>query len=269
MDKICVASIMLTSGTSPQKNLDKVTALVEKAAQAGVNWVVLPEYWPIMGQEETDKLAFAEADGEGMLQNTLAQLALKHRVSLFAGSIPLATHDPQKVSNSLLVYAPDGKRVARYDKVHLFGFTGLGEVYREADTIQAGSKIPEPIKLDGWRCGMGICYDLRFPEFFRAQSPCDALILPAAFTHTTGQAHWELLLRARAVENQCYVIASAQGGQHENGRRTFGHSMIIDPWGEIVAMHNEGEGFALAEISLSRIQSIRSKLPALKNRVFK
>ena len=196
----------------------------------------------------------------------MAETAAECGVTLFGGTIPLQSPAPDKVLNSLLAYDKNGECTGRYDKMHLFGYSGLGERYAEADTIAAGCEVPH-LTADGWNLAQGICYDLRFPEFFRAQSPFDALLLPAAFTHTTGKAHWELLLRARAVENQCYVLAAGQGGLHESGRRTFGHSMIIDPWGEILAVLPEGEGVITAELNPARLNSVRQRLPALAHRI--
>ena len=187
---------------------------------------------------------------------------------LFGGTIPLQSPDAGKVMNTMLVYDRDGTQIGLYHKMHLFGFSGLGERYAEADTISAGGDVAK-LAADGVPLAAGVCYDLRFPEFFRAQQPFDVLLLPAAFTYTTGKAHWELLLRARAVENQCYVIASAQGGEHESGRRTFGHSMIVDPWGEILDVLPEGEGIVIADLDTTRLQSVRTRLPALQHRLLK
>lgn len=268
MHTLRAATVQLISHTDPAVNRESVKRLVAEAAAAGADWVLLPEYWPIMGQRDTDKLALAEPFGNGPLQEMMAALAAEHGIVLFGGSIPLAGATPDKILNSLLVYGRDGRCLSRYDKTHLFGFTGLGESYREADTIEAGNRIPPAGEADGWRYAQGICYDLRFPEFFRAQQPFDVLLLPAAFTYTTGLAHWQMLLQARAVENQCYVIASGQGGTHANSRRTFGHSMIIDPWGEILACLPEGEGVVTAELKPERLRTVRSKLPALQHRLF-
>jgi predicted amidohydrolase len=178
---------------------------------------------------------------------------------------------PGRVRNACCVYGPDGRRLARYDKIHLFAFdNGQGESYDEARVLQAGD-TPVTFEHAGWRAGLSICYDLRFPELYRAmmQPPCDVLFVPAAFTWTTGQAHWMTLLRARAIENQCWVVAPAQGGTHENGRRTFGHSVVFGPWGEQLAcVHEggEGEGFALADMQAARRDEVRLQLPALRHR---
>lgn len=266
MTTLTLAAIQLTSTPRIADNIAAMQKLVAQAAAAGANWVLLPEYWAIMGLRDADKLAHAEPYGAGILQTALAQAGQQHQIHLFGGTIPLASNTPSKVHNSLLVYSPSGECLSRYDKIHLFNYQTASERYCESDTLLAGETIPQ-LEINGWRVAQGICYDLRFPEFFRAQSPFDALLLPAAFTHTTGKAHWELLLRTRAVENQCYVLAAGQGGLHESGRRTFGHSMIIDPWGEILAVLPEGEGVITAELDPARLNSVRQRLPALAHRI--
>lgn len=284
MQNIRAAAVQMISSTDPDANIDTMKRLVRQAAEQGADWVLLPEYWPLMGRKDTDKLAFAEPlvdsnfsetrctrFGEtryARFQTTLSETAAECGVVLFGGTIPLQSPDAGKVMNTMLVYDRDGRQIGLYHKMHLFGFSGLGERYAEADTISAGGDVPK-LAADGVSLAAGVCYDLRFPEFFRAQQPFDVLLLPAAFTYTTGKAHWELLLRARAVENQCYVIASAQGGEHESGRRTFGHSMIIDPWGEILDVLPEGEGIVIADLDTTRLQSVRTRLPALQHRLLK
>ena len=271
---IRAAAVQMISSTNPDANIDTMKRLVRQAAEQGADWVLLPEYWPLMGCKDTDKLAFAEPlvgsnfseTRSARFQTTLSETAAEYGVVLFGGTIPLESPDAGKVMNTMLVYDRDGTQIGLYHKMHLFGFSGLGERYAEADTISAGGDVPK-LAADGVPLAAGVCYDLRFPEFFRAQQPFDVLLLPAAFTYTTGKAHWELLLRARAVENQCYVIASAQGGEHESGRRTFGHSMIIDPWGEILDILPEGEGIVIADLDAARLQSVRTRLPALKHRL--
>ncbi|WP_308026326.1 carbon-nitrogen hydrolase family protein [Neisseria mucosa] len=271
---IRAAAVQMISSTDPDANIDTMKRLVRQAAEQGADWVLLPEYWPLMGRKDTDKLAFAEPLVSGRFgetrcarfQTTLSETAAECGVVLFGGTIPLQSPDAGKVMNTMLVYDRDGTQIGLYHKMHLFGFSGLGERYAEADTISAGGDVPK-LTADGVPLAAGVCYDLRFPEFFRAQQPFDVLLLPAAFTYTTGKAHWELLLRARAVENQCYVIASAQGGEHESGRRTFGHSMIIDPWGEILGVLPEGEGIVIADLDATRLQSVRTRLPASKHRL--
>ncbi|WP_107825841.1 carbon-nitrogen hydrolase family protein [Neisseria sicca] len=279
---IRAAAVQMISSTDPDANIDTMKRLVRQAAEQGADWVLLPEYWPLMGRKDTDKLAFAEPLVGGnfsetrsarfsetrsaRFQTTLSETSAECGVVLFGGTIPLESPDAGKVMNTMLVYDRDGTQIGLYHKMHLFGFSGLGERYAEADTISAGGDVPK-LTADGVPLAAGVCYDLRFPEFFRAQQPFDVLLLPAAFTYTTGKAHWELLLRARAVENQCYVIASAQGGEHESGRRTFGHSMIIDPWGEVLDVLPEGEGIVIADLDATRLQSVRTRLPALKHRL--
>ena len=282
MQNIRAAAVQMISSTDPNANIDTMKRLVRQAAEQSADWVLLPEYWPLMGRKDTDKLAFAEPlVGGGFnetryarfgetryarFQTSLSETAAECGVVLFGGTIPLQSPEAGKVMNTMLVYDRDGTQIGLYHKMHLFGFSGLGERYAEADTISAGGDVPK-LAADGVPLAAGVCYDLRFPEFFRAQQPFDVLLLPAAFTYTTGKAHWELLLRARAVENQCYVIASAQGGEHESGRRTFGHSMIIDPWGEILAVLPEGEGIVIADLDATRLQSARTRLPTLKHRL--
>ncbi|MFK7641178.1 carbon-nitrogen hydrolase family protein [Neisseria oralis] len=274
MQNIRAAAVQMISSTDPDANTAAMKRLVRQAAEQGADWVLLPEYWPLMGRNDTDKLAFAEPLVGGRcgetryarFQTALSETAAECGVVLFGGTVPLQSPDAGKVMNTMLVYGRDGAQIGLYHKMHLFGFSGLGERYAEADTISAGGDVPE-LSAEEVPLAAGICYDLRFPEFFRAQRPFDVLLLPAAFTYTTGRAHWELLLRARAVENQCYVVAAAQGGEHESDRRTFGHSMIIDPWGEVLAVLPEGEGVVVADLDGARLQSVRTRLPALKHRL--
>ena len=262
---IKVAAIQMVSTTNIEQNMATAERLLGQAADQGVQWALLPEYWPIMGRKDTDKLAIAELFGQGVLQTFLAATAKRLGMVIIGGTIPLQSEAENKVLNTMLTYQRDGELIGRYDKMHLFGFQGLGESYQESDTIQAGSDVPQ-LSIDGIGVAQGICYDVRFPEFFRAQLPFDVMVLPAAFTHTTGQAHWELLLRARAVENQCYVLASGQGGVHESGRQTWGQSMLIDPWGNIVNQLANHEGVVIGDIDTQKVQSVRSKLPALRHR---
>ena len=269
-----IAAVQMVSTPDVRRNLDAARRLIAEAAGMGAQLVALPEYFCLMGRTDRDKLAIAEAPGDGPIQAMLANAAREHGVWLIGGTLPLATVDPvdaDRVLNSNCVFAPDGSLAARYDKIHLFRFDNGRERYDEGIAIRPGA-TPTSFQAGSLRVGLSVCYDLRFPELYRAlvfaagQPPCDLLSVPAAFTHTTGLAHWELLLRARAVENQCYVIAAAQGGLHENGRRTFGHSMVVDPWGKVLAMLPEGEGVVLAEIEPARIASVRAQLPALAHR---
>lgn len=265
-NNLCVATIQMVSTADVARNLADAARQIERAVAAGAELLVLPEYFAIMGRRDTDKLAVAESEGTGPIQDFLAQMAARHRVWLAGGTIPLRTSDPVRIRNSLLVFNPQGERVARYDKIHLFGFDNGDECYREADTIEPGSEV---VVFDAsfGRVGLAVCYDLRFPELFRQMHEIDVLLLPAAFTATTGRAHWEVLLRARAIENQCFVIASGQGGLHESSRETFGHSMIVDPWGQVLDCLPAGEGFAIARLKASQLARVRKTLPARTHRV--
>ena len=262
-----IAALQMVSTPDVDRNLEAAAGLIARAAAAGAQLLALPEYFCLMGRRDDDKLAIAEAPGDGPIQRFLAKQARQHGVWIVGGTLPLRTGDPKRVSNSSLVFAPDGTLAARYDKMHLFAFDNGQERYDEGRVLEAGSQ-PVALQAGALRVGLSVCYDLRFPELYRAlmQPPCDLLCVPSAFTYTTGQAHWELLLRARAVENQCVVLAPAQGGTHENGRRTWGHSMIVDPWGEVLAQQAEGEGVVLAEVDAQRLASVREQLPALRHR---
>lgn len=264
-----IAAIQMVSTTQVEQNLATARRLVAEAAAQGAQLIGLPEYFCLMGHSDLDKVAIAEAPGDGPIQHMLAEAARRHGVWLMGGTLPLRSGDPQRVLNATCVYAPDGQLAARYDKIHLFRFDNGREHYDEGVSIQAGTQaVAFQATTLPLRVGLSICYDLRFPELYRAlmQPPCDVLAVPAAFTHTTGLAHWELLLRSRAVENQCYVLAPAQGGLHENGRRTFGHTMVVDPWGQVLNVLPEGEGVVLAEVDPARLAAVRLQLPALAHR---
>jgi len=265
-----IAAVQMVSTPDWARNREAAARLVAQAAQAGAGLVALPEYFCLLGHKDTDKLALAESAGDGPIQAFLSALARELGIWLVGGTLPVSTGQPGRVLNRSCVFGPDGAEVVHYDKMHLFAYDNGREAYDEGRTLAAGS---QPVALQagpgpGLRVGLSICYDLRFPELYRAlmQPPCDLLVVPAAFTYTTGQAHWELLLRARAVENQCYVLAPAQGGRHENGRRTWGHSLIADPWGEVLQVLPEGEGFVTAEVDAARIAQVRQQLPALQHR---
>ena len=259
-----VAAIQMASGPNVEGNLNEARRLVAKAAEDGAKLVVLPEFFPIMGMSEQDKIKVREQSGQGPIQAFLSETAKKHKIWLM-GSLPLVANAPDKVRNSLLVYDESGAQVARYDKIHLFNLTLGNESYNEAQTIEAGDKV---VVIDSpfGRIGLAICYDLRFPELFRAMKDVDIIVLPSAFTATTGKVHWEPLIRARAIENLAYVIAAAQGGYHVSGRETHGHSMIVDPWGRIMDELQRGSGVVMADVNPSYQKSLRSSLPALTHR---
>ncbi len=260
-----VAAIQMVSTPEVGENLATMRRLVAEAAGRGATLVALPEYWPIMGMSDTDKVAHAEQPGSGPIQDCMAQLAREHGIWLVGGTLPMVSREAGKVLNTTLVYDPQGKSQSRYDKIHLFGFNKGTESYDEARTIVPGETVGVFDAPFG-RVGLSVCYDLRFPELYRAMGECALIIVPAAFTHTTGRAHWEVLLRARAIENQCYVLAAAQGGMHVNGRRTYGHSMLVDPWGEVKAVLPEGEGVVSGELDPAYLAGVRESLPALRHR---
>jgi nitrilase len=273
-DRLPIAAIQMVSGTTVSGNLDAARRLILQAAEQGARLLVLPEFFSLMGQRDTDKVEEKEPAGDGPIQQFLAQTAQQAGVWLIGGTIPLASPEPRRIWNSSLVHAPDGSLSARYDKVHLFGFKRGEDRFDESATIAPGrtpvvcdlSPATDTSLSRSWRIGLSVCYDVRFPEFYRALGTVDLIVVPSAFTYVTGQAHWEILLRARAIENQCYVLAPAQGGRHENGRRTWGHSLLIDPWGEVVSCLPEGEGIIAGELSAQRIAEVRVQLPALAHR---
>lgn len=268
-ESIRVAAVQMVSGVRLEENLAQARTCVLEAAAGGAHVVLLPEYFCLMGRSETDKVQAAEALGSGPIQAACAAMARDAGVHLIAGTLPLQHPSGTRVWNASLVYGPDGERVCRYDKIHLFRFQRGSESYDESRTIGAGSD-PVALQLAGLRVGLSVCYDLRFPELYRAMGraePLDLIVVPAAFTYTTGKAHWELLLRTRAVENQCYVLAAAQGGVHDNGRRTWGHSMLVDPWGEVLEVLPEGPGLVTGAIDPTRLRQVRTDLPALEHRV--
>jgi len=264
--KLKIAAVQMISGPEIGANLIEAERLVAEAAARGARLVALPEYFPIIGASDAERLTAREQEGAGPIQTFLGETARKHGVWLVGGSLPLVADDPAKLRNTCLVYDDQGRRVARYDKIHLFGFTKGTESYNESLTIEAGRQVVS-FDMPFGRIGLAICYDLRFPELFRALGEVDLLVVPAAFTETTGRAHWELLLRSRAVENQCYLLAAAQGGRHPSQRVTHGNSMIVDPWGEVLGRLDKGAGVVVAEIDAARIAEVRASLPALRHRV--
>ena len=262
-----IAAIQTVASASVERNLAVAEALIGDAADRGARLVALPEWFCFMGPHERDKLAIRETDGDGPIQSFLSRIAARLRVWVIGGSLPIAATIADKVRNSCLVFDDSGQRVARYDKMHLFGVELGEERFRESNTIEPGTA---PLAIDSpfGRIGLSICYDVRFPELYRALDNVDLISVPSAFTVPTGQAHWETLLRARAIENLAWVIAPAQGGRHESGRVTHGHSMIIDPWGKVRACLPEGPGVVIAEIDPSYQDRMRAALPALENRAF-
>ncbi len=265
-----MAAIQMVSGTSVERNLVQAGQLLEQAAAQGAELAVLPEYFCLMGLQDSDKLEVQEPFGSGPIQDFLSQSARRLGIWIAGGTLPLATTEPARARNSSLVFDPRGVCVARYDKIHLFRFDNGQESYDESCVLERGGQTVtfDLASVDGntYRIGMSICYDLRFPELYR-QLGADILLVPSAFTFTTGQVHWEILLRARAIENLAFVLASAQGGVHENSRQTWGHSMIIGPWGQILAEHAQGDGVVLAEVMKETLQSARARLPALSHAV--
>ena len=271
-----IAAIQMTSGPEVGPNLEAAGKLIAEAVAQGADLVALPEYFPFIGASDEARFAARESFAcatvnatDGPIQNFLSSTARRLGVWIVGGSLPLDCGDPARLLNTCLVFNDKGENVARYDKIHLFAFKKGAEEYNEARTIVPGTGV---VAFDSpfGRIGLGICYDLRFPELFRqagVDKPIDLFILPAAFTETTGKAHWEILLRARAIENLCYILAPAQGGRHPSGRLTHGNSMIIDPWGEILARLDKEAGVIVADMDPDRIARVRSSLPALGHAV--
>jgi len=267
-DIIKMAAIQMASGPYVSANLSEAERLIEIAVNQGAKLVVLPEYFAIMGLKETDKVAVREEEGTGKIQDFLSKTAKKHKIWLIGGSVPLVSSSPDKVRNSCLVYDDKGHQVARYDKIHLFGLDLGNEHYHEEKTIEPGNAI-KVIDTPFGKIGLSICYDLRFPELYRAMGEVNIIVVPAAFTDTTGKAHWETLVRARAIENLSYVIAPAQGGYHISGRETHGNSMIVDPWGVVLDRLPRGSGVVMATMNPKYQESLRKSLPALQHRTIK
>jgi nitrilase len=264
--KARVAAIQMVSAAEVPANLAAAERLIAEAAAQGARLAALPENFYLIGRHEGDKVKARERDGSGPIQDFLAETARRHGLWLLAGTVPLESAEAGRILSASLLYDDGGRRVARYDKMHLFRFDGAGnERYDEARTLEPGA-APLAVSSPFGRLALSVCYDVRFPELYRSLGEFDLMFVPSAFTVPTGRAHWEILLRARAVENQAYVIAPAQGGLHEGGRRTYGHTMIVDPWGEVLAERPEGEGVVLADIDSGRLREVRTALPALVNR---
>ena len=265
---IKVAGIQMASSPQVGSNLIEAERLIAIAANQGAKIVVLPEYFCIMGVKEIDKVRVREKAGDGLIQRFLAKMAKDYKIWLIGGTVPLTSNFPNKVRNSCLVYNDKGEQVARYDKIHLFGLDLGTEHYHEENTIEPGNEVVV-VDTPYGKIGLSICYDLRFPELYRAMGEVDMIVVPSAFTETTGKAHWESLIRARAIENLCYVIAPAQGGYHLSGRETHGNSMIVDPWGVILDRLPRGSGVVTANVNRDYQASLRNSLPALKHRTIK
>ena len=260
-----VAALQMVSTPEVMSNLESAGRLIAAAAAAGARLVALPENFYLIGRHEADKVKVREPEGEGPIQSFLAAAARRHRVWIVGGTAPISCSDPGRIRSACLVFDDSGSRVARYDKIHLFRFEAGDERYDESRTLERGESAVA-VQSPFGRLALSVCYDVRFPELYRELGDFDAMFVPSAFTVPTGAAHWETLLRARAIENQAYVIAPAQGGLHASGRRTYGHSMIVDPWGQVLAVRPEGEGVVLAEMDTERVREVRASLPAVANR---
>ena len=261
-----VACIQLCSVRDVEQNLKVVTSLLAKAARAEARLVVLPENFAYMGGSEAEKRARVEDEANSSILKFLSQQALRHGIAIIGGTLLLSGRDG-KIRNACPVFDAKGSLIALYDKIHLFDMDYRGESYHESALIEAGER-PATVTIGGFKIGLSICYDLRFPELYRryVDAGCQLLVNVAAFTAVTGAAHWQPLLRARAIENQCYMMAAAQWGKHADGRQTWGHSLVVDPWGEVVAELSEGEGFITADLSMQKLQQIRAAMPVLEHK---
>ncbi len=267
-----VAAVQMASGSNIKGNLQQAEKMIATTVEQGAQMVVLPENFGMIGVYPEDVVSCREKSGQGPLQDFLAEQSAKHSIHIIGGSIPMEADDAKKFRNVLLVYDPEGCCIARYDKIHLFDVTlpDKGERYHESDVIEPGDRVhvvqAGPVKL-----GLAICYDLRFPEMFRllTDKGAEVIVLPSAFTAETGKAHWHALLKARAIENLCFIIAPAQGGYHVNGRETYGHSLIVDPWGNVLDEISSGSGFAMADLNLQQQWQVRDSFPVLSHRKFK
>jgi len=260
-----IAAVQMVSAPEVAPNLEAAGRLIAAAAAAGARLVALPENFYIIGRHEGDKVKARERDGAGPIQAFLKKISSEYKIWVLAGTVPIQTDNPNLIRSACMLYNDRGERVARYDKMHVFRYESGAESYDEARTVEPGD-APLAVKSPFGRLALSVCYDVRFPEFYRSLAPFDIMFVPSAFTVPTGAAHWETLLRARAIENLAYVVAPAQGGRHASGRVTYGHTMIVDPWGKVLGVQPEGEGLVLAEIDLDLIQKVRAELPALGNR---
>ena len=260
-----IAAVQMVSGPEVGPNLEAAARLVEAAALAGAKLVALPENFYIIGRHEGDKVKVREKDGSGSIQSFLSETAKNCKVWLLGGTVPIESKDERKIRSASLLYDDTGKRVARYDKMHVFKYDGADERYDESRTVEPGTE-PVAVQSPFGRLALSVCYDVRFPELYRSLGEFDLMFVPSAFTVPTGAAHWETLLRARAIENLAYVVAPAQGGRHASGRETYGHTMIVDPWGEVLGVRVRDEGVVLAEVDSAHINKVRASLPSLSHR---
>ncbi len=268
-DMKSIAAVQMASGPQLQANLMEAGRLVGEAAEAGAGMVVLPEMFAIMGKSDAARVQLTEDEGNGPIQDCLARLARQHKVWIVAGTIPLRSAQEGRPYAACLLYDDHGQVIARYDKIHLFDVTvgDEAEVYTESHTNYPGERVVV-VDTPFGRLGLSVCYDLRFPELYRelSRQGAEILVIPSAFTEITGQAHWEALLRARAIENLCYVVAAAQGGYHVSGRTTYGHSMVVDYWGRVRGQLNKGSGIVLLEPDLPAQRVMRQRFPVLGHR---
>ena len=265
-----VAAIQMVSTDAVSENIKLTEELIKEAVSKKAKLITLPENFPLMGKHDEDRLKITESFNDGPLQLFLSEQSKEYKIWLLGGTIPLKSHTPEKVFATNLLFNPDGECIARYDKIHLFDVMldgREGESYRESKTFESGNDIVVAETEIG-NIGLSVCYDLRFPEMYRKMHSKNVQIItaPSAFTATTGKAHWETLLKARAIENLCYLVASNQGGIHASGRETWGHSMIVDPWGEILAEVKEEIGIAVAEIDIEKQTKLRERFPALTHK---
>jgi predicted amidohydrolase len=265
-DRLRVACVQLNAVSVKDDNIERAERLVAKAAATGADVVMLPEKWTGIGPPDLIR-AVAERLEDGEATLAMREWAKRHGITLHGGSIVERRDGREKLSNTSVVIDPEGEIAAVYRKIHLFDVQVGGHVYRESETEEPGDQLVRT-EVEGWRLGLTICYDLRFPELYRllALEGCEALAVPAAFTLYTGKDHWEPLLRARAIENQCFVVAANQWGSYVDGKAAYGRSMIVDPWGVVVAQASDGDGVISAELDRERIAEVRRRIPALANR---
>jgi predicted amidohydrolase len=269
MSRIAVAQMV--SSTNVEANLRQAGSLIEQAAQNQAKLLVLPENFAFMGHHETDKLRVAEEFGTGPIQSCMSDFARQNKLWIIAGTIPIKINDDRRVHSRLIVFDDNGEQVAFYDKIHLFDVRVSDvEAHKESDSVMPGDKVvcvDTPVA----RIGLSVCYDLRFPELYRqlTEQGAELLVAPSAFTKTTGKAHWQILLRARAIENLCYVAAANQGGRHENTRETFGHSMIVEPWGSVLESTTVGQDLIISELDLNRLHKIRKQFPCNQHHILR